>query len=64
LDLKALLHYFPVGKIAEKALCRSVFSHNMALYFECRTELTKTHSFRLLFLATGLSEASYMVFFR
>jgi len=25
-----------VGKIAEKAVCRSVISDNMALYFECR----------------------------
>jgi len=32
-----------VGKIAEKAVCRSV----LTLYFQCK--LTKTHSFRLFF---------------
>jgi len=29
----SLQGFFPMGKIAEKAVCRSVF--NMALYFEC-----------------------------
>jgi len=36
-----------VGKIAEKAVYRSVFFDNMALYFECR--INKMHSFRLFF---------------
>jgi len=26
---------YPVGKIAEKAVCKSAFFDNMALYFEC-----------------------------
>jgi len=28
-----------VGKIAEKAVCRSVYFDNMALYFECQAIL-------------------------
>jgi len=27
---------FPVGKIAEKAVCKSVYFGSIALYFECR----------------------------
>jgi len=41
---------FPVGKIAEKAVCRSV--HNMALYFQCR--INKNALFQTVFLATEL----------
>jgi len=26
---------FPVGKITEKSVCRSVFFDNIALYFQC-----------------------------
>jgi len=37
--------FFPVGKIAEKAVCECIF--DMALYFEC--QINKTHSFRLFF---------------
>jgi len=33
--LLKITYYFSLGKIAEKAVCRSVFD-NMALYFECR----------------------------
>jgi len=40
-----LIKQCPVGKITEKAICMSVFL--MEQHFEC--ELTKTHSFRLLF---------------
>jgi len=36
-----------VGKIAEKAVRRSVFFDNIALYLSAK--LTKMHSFRLLF---------------
>jgi len=31
-----------LGKIAEKAVCRSVIFDNMALYFECR--MNKKHT--------------------
>jgi len=43
---------FPVGKIAEiaeKAVCRSVFL--TIWHYILSVELTKTHSFRLFFLA-------------
>jgi len=39
---------FPVGKIGEKAVCRSVFFEDTALYM-LSDELSKTHSFRLFF---------------
>jgi len=40
-----------VGKIAEKAVCRSVFFDNNALYFEFTefAEFTKTHSSDCIF---------------
>jgi len=40
----------PVGKIAEKAACRSVFL--TTLHCILSAELTKTHSFRLAILST------------
>jgi len=42
--------YSPVGKIAEKAVCRCVFL-NMALYFECRINKKHTPSVSDCFLA-------------
>jgi len=46
-----------VGKIPEKAVCRSVFLTNMALYFGCqinKTALLQTVFF-LVILPTGIS---------
>jgi len=52
---KRVILLFSVGKIAEKAVCKSVFFDNVALYFEC--QINKNALPRLFFvpiLPTGL----------